>query len=226
VPVGEPGHPHAVGPHRVEQGGHDVAHRFAAAVGIEQVALPAAEGLGIGQLDLQALGGRAEAQALHPLAEQAQHVGRVAARPAQPQPQLLLEPAAQPKVDHQLGRGLAFGGQQRGGLAQQAVEDEEQRVHLDHGVGQIARHHQGADRPPGLQGAARAGAAGEACPRLRSGDFFGERALLQQAPRAATVTAVTACRLLAMDKSAVTRIMGPLHARLRQRETAYTPGAV
>ena len=54
---------------------------------------------------------------------------------------------------------------------------------------------------------------------------IGERALLHAAPRAATVTAVSACRLLAMDKSAFVRIMGPLHARLREKEAAYAAGS-
>jgi hypothetical protein len=73
--------------------------------------------------------------------------------------------------------------------------------------------------------ATKAGAPGEVCPRLVAGDFFGERALLHAAPRAATVTAVSACRLLAMDKSAFVRIMGPLHARLREKEAAYAAGS-
>ena len=73
--------------------------------------------------------------------------------------------------------------------------------------------------------ATKAGAPGEVCPRLVAGDFFGERALLHAAPRAATVTAVAASRLLAMDSSAFKRLMGPLHSRLREREVAYAPAA-
>ena len=66
-----------------------------------------------------------------------------------------------------------------------------------------------------------AGVAREVCPRLRRGDFFGERALLHDAPRAATVTAVQPSRLLAMDRAAFLRLLGPLADVLKRSEALY-----
>jgi CRP-like cAMP-binding protein len=42
--------------------------------------------------------------------------------------------------------------------------------------------------------------AGAARRRLQSGDFFGEVALITERPRTATVTALSLCRLLVLEK--------------------------
>jgi len=66
-----------------------------------------------------------------------------------------------------------------------------------------------------------AGVAGEVCGRLRAGAYFGERALLTDAPRAATVTAVSASRLLAMDRAAFLRLLGPVADILARNFAVY-----
>jgi cAMP-dependent protein kinase regulator len=66
------------------------------------------------------------------------------------------------------------------------------------------------------------GVDGEVCPRLRRGAYFGERALLTDAPRAATVTAAAGgARLLALDRAAFVRLMGPLQDILRRNMDVY-----
>jgi cAMP-dependent protein kinase regulator len=54
--------------------------------------------------------------------------------------------------------------------------------------------------------------AAEVCPRLVSGTYFGELALLspENKPRAATITAVEDSVLLAMDKAGFVRLLGPV----------------
>ena len=46
--------------------------------------------------------------------------------------------------------------------------------------------------------------------KLRQYDYFGERALLNDAPRAATVTAVTGMKLLCISKALFEEVLGPL----------------
>jgi hypothetical protein len=65
------------------------------------------------------------------------------------------------------------------------------------------------------------GVAGEVCARMGRGAYFGERALLTDAPRAATVTAVVDTKCLAMDRAAFVRIMGPLSDLLRRNMEVY-----
>lgn len=54
--------------------------------------------------------------------------------------------------------------------------------------------------------------------RCRSGEFFGERALMDRpAPRTGTVTAAVATRLLRLDRTAFELLLGPLEDVLRRR---------
>ncbi len=46
--------------------------------------------------------------------------------------------------------------------------------------------------------------------RYGPGDYFGERALLRDEARAASVVCVTACTVLKIDSSAFRLLMGPL----------------
>lgn len=59
------------------------------------------------------------------------------------------------------------------------------------------------------------------CDRLKRGSYFGERALLTEAPRAATVTAVVDSSLLAMDRASFIRLMGPLNELLQRNFEVY-----
>jgi len=59
--------------------------------------------------------------------------------------------------------------------------------------------------------------------RISPGGYFGERALLTNEPRAATVTAETDCRLLRLDRNAFVLLLGPLQeimkSKMRDDET-------
>lgn len=65
------------------------------------------------------------------------------------------------------------------------------------------------------------GVEGEVCPRLTPGAYFGERALLTDAPRAATITAVVPSRCVAMDRAAFHRLLGPLQDLLQRNAAIY-----
>eukprot|EP00933_Yihiella_yeosuensis_P070440 TRINITY_DN78546_c0_g1_i1.p1 TRINITY_DN78546_c0_g1~~TRINITY_DN78546_c0_g1_i1.p1 ORF type:complete len:410 (-),score=116.09 TRINITY_DN78546_c0_g1_i1:46-1275(-) len=54
-----------------------------------------------------------------------------------------------------------------------------------------------------------------------TGDYFGELALLTNEPRAATVTATTELRLLALSRRTFSDLLGPLEAILRRKAGEY-----
>jgi cAMP-dependent protein kinase regulator len=56
---------------------------------------------------------------------------------------------------------------------------------------------------------------------LKAGDFFGELALLNNEPRAATVTATSAVKLLVLERKAFTRLLGNLQDILKAAQSRY-----
>jgi CRP-like cAMP-binding protein len=54
-----------------------------------------------------------------------------------------------------------------------------------------------------------------------AGSYFGERALITDEPRAATVTAVADSKLLAMDRAAFLRLLGPITDLLARNMEIY-----
>ena len=53
------------------------------------------------------------------------------------------------------------------------------------------------------------------------GDYFGERALIKNEPRAANVIAVTDCTLVSIDRHSVKRLLGPLENLLKRNFEIY-----
>ena len=55
----------------------------------------------------------------------------------------------------------------------------------------------------------------------KAGDYFGERALIQNEPRAANVIAKTDCKVVSLDRHSFKRLMGPLDGILRRNMEVY-----
>lgn len=55
----------------------------------------------------------------------------------------------------------------------------------------------------------------------KPGDYFGERALIQNEPRAANVIAKTNCKLVSMDRHSFKRLLGPLDTILIRNMEVY-----
>ena len=55
----------------------------------------------------------------------------------------------------------------------------------------------------------------------KAGDYFGERALIKNEPRAANVIAKTPCVLVSMDRHSVKRLLGPLEELLKRNFDVY-----
>jgi len=59
-------------------------------------------------------------------------------------------------------------------------------------------------------------------PGAGAGSYFGERALITDEPRAATITAVADSKCLAMDRAAFLRLLGPITDLLARNLDMYT----
>ena len=55
----------------------------------------------------------------------------------------------------------------------------------------------------------------------KAGDYFGERALIKNEPRAASVVAKTQCTVVTLDRHSFKRLLGPLEAILRRNMELY-----
>ena len=57
--------------------------------------------------------------------------------------------------------------------------------------------------------------------KLRSGNYFGELALMQNAPRAATIVAGDNCKLVKLDRASFQRLLGPCIETFEQNMKLY-----
>jgi cAMP-dependent protein kinase regulator len=55
-----------------------------------------------------------------------------------------------------------------------------------------------------------------------TGDYFGERALIKNEPRAANIIAVTRLHLVALDRQSFKRLLGPIEEILKRNIGLYT----
>ena len=66
--------------------------------------------------------------------------------------------------------------------------------------------------------------SGEVAQRVKEykkGDYFGELALIKNEPRAASIIAVTNCRLLTLERICFKRLIGPIENILKRNSDSY-----
>ncbi len=57
--------------------------------------------------------------------------------------------------------------------------------------------------------------------RYHEGDYFGERALLQNEPRAANIVALTPLQVVRLDRHSFKRLLGPVEEILKRNMDSY-----
>jgi len=72
-----------------------------------------------------------------------------------------------------------------------------------------------------ISGEASANIAGKEVKQYKSGDYFGELALLRDTPRAATVVASTQLKCASIDRDSFKRLLGPLDDILKRNMEQY-----
>ena len=63
--------------------------------------------------------------------------------------------------------------------------------------------------------------AGKKVYEFKTGDYFGEIALIRDAPRQATVKCLTKAKVLSIERSAFKRMFGPIEEILKRNEDKY-----
>ena len=65
------------------------------------------------------------------------------------------------------------------------------------------------------------GSAAERVKEYQRGSYFGELALIKNEPRAASIMAITDCKLLCLDRLSFKRLLGPIENILKRNSDAY-----
>ncbi|MCO5604258.1 hypothetical protein L7F22_058421 [Adiantum nelumboides] len=105
-----------------------------------------------------------------------------------------------------------------------AIADVLEAEYFEEGLEILVEGHPGEKFYLLEEGEAEAKTRGNVVKKYKRGDYFGELALLNDKPRAATVVAVTKCKCVSIDRRSFKRLFGKLDDILKRNTREYDAG--